>query len=97
MHLAATILFLPFIVFLASIPFSGRLQKRLRVIYIIGGAAIILTGGGLCFYFAMYAGEQGGVTAVACQIAACLAYILFSLTIVVVDRVSSHMSAKSTK
>lgn len=86
MYVALAMLFGPVVVYLATIPLCGRLERGLRWTYLVAGGAMVLGGGAGSTYFAMYAGDQGGITAFFLQSAVILAYVLLCAVTVPIHR-----------
>lgn len=82
------LLLCPIAVFTVTLPFSRRLKPRLCMVYRIVGGMIVLGGSAISFYFAFYAGDQGGVTAFFFQINVIGVYVFFSVVIVWLNHAS---------
>lgn len=75
----------PIVVYLITIPLSGRLRPRLRTVYRIVGAIIVAGGATISIYFAMYSGDQGGIAAFFFQIFVIAIYGLFVTLIILIQ------------
>ncbi|WP_107852696.1 hypothetical protein [Oceanimonas marisflavi] len=84
--LIALLLFAPVLIFLLSLPASGRLRPCLRLIYRLVGGILVVGGNGASIYFAAYSGDQGGITAFYLQITVIISYALLSVLLLVVHR-----------
>ena len=80
---------LPNVIFLATLPVSGRLAPLLRWLYRIVGGAIVIAGSIVTLYLAAYTGDQGGIAAFFFQIAVIAVYVFFSVLLV-----SIHLLAR---
>jgi len=90
MLIGLLMLLLPIALFLVTFPISKKLNASLCKLYRIVGGIIVIVGSGISLYFAAYTGEQGGVAAFFFQIAVILVYILFSVTLVILNWVLRH-------
>lgn len=88
-------LVVPVIVFVLSIPISSRLTSGLRRFYLIFGGIIVFIGSGTSFYFASYAGDQGGIAAYFFQIAVILVYAFLLVAVVGISLVAKISSKRS--
>ena len=96
MLIGLLMILVPGAVYLFSLPPSGRLLPGLRKTYRIVGAIVVFLGGGISFYFAWYAGEQGGIAAYFFQKAVILVYTAFSILIVILNWIlCARKSAKT--
>ncbi len=84
----------PGLVFLVTLPWSGRLRPRLRWLYRILGGAVVFGGSALSYYFAAYTGDQGGIAAYFFQMAVIATYALLSLLLVALDWVLHKRDAE---
>jgi hypothetical protein len=75
----------PGAVFLLTLPLSQRLKPGLGKLYRIVGGLVVFLGGGTSLYFASYTGDQGGIAAFLFQIVVILVYVVFSLSLVLVN------------
>lgn len=85
MLIGLLMLLAPGVVFLVTLPYSGRLIPTLRAVYRYVGAIVVFLGSGVSLYFAFYAGDQGGIAAYFFQIAVILVYVAFSILIVILN------------
>ena len=86
MLIGMSMLLAPIIIFLATYPLSRKLSPRLRLLYRIVGAAVVLAGSGTSYYLAAYTGDQGGIGAFFFQVGVILVYGLFSAVLVIANR-----------
>lgn len=82
-------LLVPAIIFLLTLPLSGRLGPGLRTTYRLIGGFVVFVGSGTSLYLASYTGDQGGIAAFFFQIAVILVYVTLSISIVILNRFSS--------
>ena len=75
----------PIVLYLVSMPLSGRLRPTLRNVYRIVGAIIVVGGATISLYFAMYSGDQGGIAAFFFQTFVIAAYGVFVILIVLIQ------------
>ena len=68
MILGLLMLLLPVCIYMASLPFTGKLNKCVRAPYRIAGGVIVIGGGTTSLYLASYIGDQGGIAAYFFQI-----------------------------
>lgn len=95
MLIGMLMLILPIVVYIVSVPFTGRLNKRLRYIYIIGGGVIVFVGSSISIYFAMYTGDQGGIGAYIFQLFVISAFVLFTFCLVTLHWFSKKRKKES--
>ncbi|PLX99011.1 MAG: hypothetical protein C0623_10560 [Desulfuromonas sp.] len=69
----------PAVIFIITLPFSGWLRSGLRKTYLIVGGTVVFLGSGTSYYFAAYAGDQGGIAAYFLQMAVIATYLLLSV------------------
>jgi hypothetical protein len=87
----------PAVLFVLTIPLSGSLGSTLRRVYLILGGIVVLIGSGTSFYFAFYAGDQGGIAAYFFQMGVIGIYALLLVVVVgigLVRRVKSKRSGE---
>ena len=77
-------LLIPVIVFVITIPLARKLRPRLKKVYLFLGGFIVFAGSGTSLYFAMFGGDQGGISAYFFQIAVLSAYVILSLVILAI-------------
>lgn len=75
----------PVVIFIFTLPFSGRLIPRLRNAYRIVGGIVVFLGGGISFYLAWYTGDQGGIAAFFFQTAVIFVYVVFAISLVILN------------
>jgi hypothetical protein len=75
----------PIIVFILTLPYSGRLKPTLRVVYRFAGGIIVFLGSGISIYLASYTGDQGGIAAYFFQILVILVYAALSIVLVTLN------------
>ena len=85
MWVAIFLLCFPVIVYLMTLPFSGAIKSGLRNFYRIVGGVIVFIGSGTSYYFAFYAGEQGGITAFYLQLTVIVVYLIFLFVVFVIN------------
>jgi len=85
MLVGLSMLLVPCIVFVLTLPFSNRLRPRLCKAYRILGGLIVFVGSGISLYLAMYTGDQGGIGAFFFQVAVILVYAALSILLVVLN------------
>jgi hypothetical protein len=71
----------PIVIFLMTLPCSGRFEPSLRKAYRVGGGLIVFLGSAISYYFAAYTGDQGGIAAYFFQTAVIAGYLLFSVAL----------------
>lgn len=76
---------LPVIVYVFTLPYSSRLRPRLCAIYRFAGGIVVILGGGVSVYFAMYTGDQGGIAAYFFQISVIVVYAALSIALVILN------------
>lgn len=89
------ILLAPGVVFLSTLPFSGRLRPSLRAVYRFVGGIVVFLGSGISFYFAAYTGDQGGIAAFYFQIAVISLYAVLSVSLVIINWLLSTKGSES--
>ena len=77
-------LLIPMLVFVITIPLARNLRVGLKKVYLFLGGFIVFAGSGTSLYFAMFGGDQGGISAYFFQIAVLSAYVILSLVILVI-------------
>ena len=87
----------PGVFFLVTLPLSGRLRPSVRKAYGILGGMVVFFGSGTSYYLASYTGDQGGIAAYFFQIGVILAYIVVSVSLVVLNRFLMIKESRSTK
>lgn len=75
----------PVAVYILTIPLSRRLKPGLRKAYLVIGGIVVFLGGGISIYFAMYAGDQGGIAAYFFQKAVIIVYSALSSSFVILN------------
>lgn len=75
----------PVVVFAISLEYSRSLRPNLRKVYRIVGGLIVIIGSGVSFYFAAYAGDQGGIAAYFFQMLVITVYLVFSMALVLMN------------
>lgn len=75
----------PGVVFVLTLPYSGRLKPSLRAVYRYVGGIVVFLGSGTSLYFAFYAGDQGGIAAFFFQTAVISAYAVLSIFVVILN------------
>ena len=69
----------------------------MRKAYRILGGMVVFFGSGTSYYLASYTGDQGGIAAYFFQIGVILAYIVVSVSLVVLNRFLMIKESRSTK
>jgi uncharacterized membrane protein len=77
-----SLLLAPGVVFIISLPFSGRLRPGLRTLYRVLGGIIVFPGSGFSYYLASYTGDQGGIAAYFFQMTVISVYVVFSFLLI---------------
>ncbi len=90
MVIGLLIFIFPIALYLATFIISRRLKSSLCWLYRIVGGIIVILGSSISFYFAAYSGEQGGVTAFYLQIVVISVFLLFSVTLVILNWALKH-------
>lgn len=79
------LLLLPVAVYICTFSFSCRLKPKLRILYRVGAGLIAISGSSFSVYLAAYSGDQGGIAAYFFQLAVIGFYVLFSVTLLVIN------------
>jgi len=90
MVIALLMLFGPLLVYLVSLPFTGRLGRRLRTVYRLIGGLWVVGGSGVSCYFAAYSGDQGGIAAFFMQLTVITVYLVLCVIVLVLNPVQSQ-------
>ena len=77
-------LIVPTVIFLTTLPVSGRLKPQLRWLYRIVGGAIVIPGSTVSLYLAAYTGDQGGIGAFFFQVGVIVVYVSLSVSLVAI-------------
>jgi hypothetical protein len=85
MLIGMLMLLAPTVVFVVTLPFSGRLKPGLCKIYRILGGIIVIVGSGVSLYLAAYTGDQGGIGAFFFQLAVILLYLTLSMLLIIAN------------
>lgn len=85
MLIGMLMILVPCAIYILTLPLSGRLIPGLRKAYRVVGGLIVILGGGISFYLAWYAGDQGGIAAYFFQKAVILIYVAFSISLAVLN------------
>ena len=72
----------PCVVYLVTLPVSGRFKPSVRKAYRILGGIVVFLGSGISYYLASYTGDQGGIAAYFFQIGVILAYSVVSISLI---------------
>lgn len=97
MLIGLLMLLLPGVVFVLTIPFSGRLKPGVRAVYRYAGGIVVFLGSGISFYLASYTGDQGGIAAFFFQIAVISVYAILSISLVVLNWFLTSSGAEDTE
>ena len=95
MLIGLLMLLMPSVVFILTLPFSGRLKPGLRKVYRFVGGIVVFLGSGISFYFASYTGDQGGIAAFFFQIAVIFVYAVLSISLVILNWFLSTKESRS--
>ena len=72
----------PCVVYLVTLPFSGRFKPSVRRAYRILGGIVVFLGSGTSYYLSSYTGDHGGIAAYFFQIGVILAYSVVSISLI---------------
>lgn len=97
MLIGLLMILVPLVVYVITIPLSGRLNPGLRKTYRVIGGIVVFLGSGVSIYFAAYTGDQGGIAAFYFQILVILVYAAFSLSVVIVNWILRAREAGTIK
>lgn len=75
----------PVVVFAISLRYSRLLRPNLRKVYRMVGGLVVIICSGISFCFAAYTGDQGGIAAYFFQMLVIAVYLVFSMTLVLVN------------
>ncbi len=90
-------LLVPGVVFVLTLPFSGRLKPGLRAVYRYAGGIVVFCGSGISLYLASYTGDQGGIAAYFFQLAVISVYAILSISLVILNWLLSSSGAIDTE
>ena len=85
MFIGITLLLLPAVLFVSTLPLTWRLKPNLRKLYWLVGGITTFFGSSISLYLAMYTGDQGGVTAFYFQIFVVCFYGFFVIFITIIN------------
>jgi hypothetical protein len=85
MFIGITLLLLPAALFISTLPLTRRLQPNLRKLYWLVGGITTFFGSSVSLYFAMYTGDQGGISAFYFQIFVIFFYGFFVVFITIIS------------
>ncbi len=85
MLIGLLMLLLPVVVFILTLPFSGRFRPVLCKIYRIFGGIVVILGSSISLYLAAYTGDQGGIGALYFQILVIFLYVVFSMSLILLN------------
>ena len=88
MSIGLLMLFVPIIFFTATLPFSRWLKPGFCLLYRIVGGVVVFAGSGTSVYLAAYTGDQGGIGAYFLQLAVISVYLVFSISLVILNWLS---------
>ncbi len=75
----------PGVIFVLTLPLSGRLRPKLRAVYRFFGGIVVFLGSGISLYFASYTGDQGGIAAFFFQVVVILVYAVLAGSLVILN------------